>query len=92
MESVQFMQFDGEGNLYVYLPGAGCSGIPRKISQGFSQDDLDNDTSHGFQDSTDMVGKDLSGFSKLKSSNVHKIIPQAGVSTDRLTKRFAFLV
>ena len=40
-ESVQFMQFDKEGNLYVYKPGAGCSGIPHKIPQGFTQDDLD---------------------------------------------------
>ena len=40
-ESVQFMQFDVEGNLFVYEPGAGCSGVPRKIPQGFTQDDLD---------------------------------------------------
>ena len=35
-ESVQFMQFDAEGNLYIYEPGAGCSGVPCKIPQGFS--------------------------------------------------------
>ena len=40
VESVQFMQFDADGNLFVYEPGAGYSGIPRKIQQGFSQEDL----------------------------------------------------
>ena len=38
--SVQFMQFDSNGNLYVYQPGAGCSGTPCKIEQGFSQEEL----------------------------------------------------
>ena len=38
--SVQFMQFDSDGNLYVYEPGTGCSCTPHRIDQGFTQEDL----------------------------------------------------
>ena len=78
VESVQFMQFESEGNLYVYEPGAGCSGIPRKIEQGFTQDEL-NLTSTPSDDvcSSQFVER----FPKLKSENIHKFVPKSGLVT-----------
>ena len=92
VESVQFMQFDCEGNLYVYPPGAGCSGIPRKIPQGFSQEDLSGDNLNVSQHSAEVVGKDYGGINMLKPANLHRIVPQVGVSSDLLRRRFVFSV
>ena len=36
-EDIQFFQFDKDGNMFVYEPGAGCTGIPKKVAPG---DDL----------------------------------------------------
>ena len=33
-EDVQFFQFDQEGNMYVFPPGSGCTGIPRLVQPG----------------------------------------------------------
>ena len=33
-EDVQYFQFDSDGNMYIYEPGAGCSGIPRRVEPG----------------------------------------------------------
>ena len=63
-KSVQFMQFDSDGNLYIYEPGAGCSGIPRKFPQGFTQDDL----------SFTKSGNDWNKFSTVGAMNIHKIV------------------
>ena len=92
VESVQFMQFESEGNLYVYPPGPGCSGIPCKIPQGFSQEDLDDDNLDVSQHCTEVDGKDYGGINMLKASNLHRIVPQVGVSSNRLRRRFVFSV
>ena len=33
-EDVQYFQFDSNGNMYVFEPGAGCSGLARKVEPG----------------------------------------------------------
>ena len=33
-ESVQYFQFDQEGNMFVYPPGGGLSGIPKLVKPG----------------------------------------------------------
>ena len=33
-ESTQFFQFDSKGNMYVYAPGAGCSGDAKLVAPG----------------------------------------------------------
>ena len=33
-EDVQYLQFDAEGNMYIYEAGAGCSGVPRRVAPG----------------------------------------------------------
>ena len=33
-EDVQYFKFDELGNMYVYEPGAGCSGLAEKVSPG----------------------------------------------------------
>ena len=79
VESVQFMQFDNKGNLYVFQAGAGCSGVPRKIEQGFTQEDLDlTQIKSEVPDST--VQQDSKRFTKLPSKNVFRCVPQNGVA------------
>ena len=86
-ESVQFMQFDAEGNLYVYEPGAGCSGVPCKIPQGFSQEDL---KSPGEVTSVTKI-EDSSTFGNVISNDVHCLVPKVGVSSLRLKSRCVLL-
>ena len=33
-ETVQYFQFDGEGNMFIYPPGAGVSGVPKLVRPG----------------------------------------------------------
>ena len=33
-EDVQYFQFDSEGNMFIFEPGAGCTGNVRKVSPG----------------------------------------------------------
>ena len=33
-EDVQYFQFDKDGNMYVYEPGSGCTGVTRKVEPG----------------------------------------------------------
>ena len=33
-EDVQYFQFDHDGNMYVYEPGSGYTGVPRKVEPG----------------------------------------------------------
>ena len=44
-ESVQYFQFDSDGNMYVYPPGGGFSGVPKLVISG---DELFNESSQDF--------------------------------------------
>ena len=33
-ESVQYFQFDGDGNMFIFAPGAGCTGETKLVSPG----------------------------------------------------------
>ena len=72
-EVVQFMQFDCEGNLFVFEPGCGCSGVPRKVSQGSTQQEMLS----VFDDKNDSKSKEIV---KLGQENVYKLKPSAGAS------------
>ena len=90
-QSVQFMQFDKEGNLFVFEPGAGCSGIARKIPQGFSQEDLEFTNEDLYASSTQPFEPKCEIVEESKSNfllKVHKLVPQSGMSSLRLRSRF----
>lgn len=65
-ESIQFMQFDSEGNLLIYEPGAGCSGVAHKIPQGFTQDDL--------QFTQSSKSSKCNKFVSVPNKDIHKIV------------------
>ena len=75
LELVQFMQFDCDGNLYVFKPGCGCSGMPRKVSQGCTQEEMmsvfDSPTEHK-----------LTKFPILSKEQVYKLTPEVGASAN----------
>ena len=33
-EDVQYFQFDKDGNMFIYEPGAGCTGVPKLVPPG----------------------------------------------------------
>ena len=73
------MQFDCDGNLYVYEPEAGCSGTPRKIPQGFTQEDLDFT---GSSKSTDGWNR----FPSIAQQDVHRIVTKNPIKTLTMRK------
>ena len=89
-ESVQFMQFDVERNLFIYEPGAGCSRTPRKITQGFSEEDLkfcNQIPSAGCSQQVTSLGN---MFGESLASDIHRFVPKVGVSSSRLGSRLDF--
>ena len=68
--SVQFMHLDLKCNLFAYQHGARCSGIPHKIEQDFTQEELELVTSgsHG-QDNKPIWNK----FNKVLLTEVHRL-------------------
>ena len=68
------MQFDSDGNLFVYEPGAGCLGTPRKIPQGFTQEDLDFNASKQYTNGWNK-------FASIPKVHVHRIVGQNAVKT-----------
>ena len=74
-ESVQFMQFDAKGNLFVYEPGDRCSGTPHKIDQEFTQEELEIVTSGDKQDADEPI---WNKFGKLESTKLHRLVPKSG--------------
>ena len=70
-ESVQFMQFDSEGNLFIYEPGAGCLGFAHKIPQGFTQDDL--------QFTQSSKSSEWNKFVSVPNKDIHKIVTRSPI-------------
>ena len=77
VESVQFFQFDQEGNMYVFAPGAGCSGDAKLVRPGDEmifngkiEETLDGN-SDGFDASCvkSETGHVYSGSSRVRSFN-----------------------
>ena len=83
-ESVQFMQFDSCGNLYVYEPGAGCSEVPQKIDQGFTQEDLQLSLDVNCQD--DDKQQVWEHYPKIASKDIYKLGLNRGVASMQLRK------
>ena len=79
-ESVQYFQFDEHGNMFVYPPGAGCTGIPRKFNPG---DELDLTNCHDvttYENVTSTTPPAIS-WSKIPTvdvSQIHRFVPQKG--------------
>ena len=42
-ESVQYFQFDSDGNMYVFRPGSGFSGPSIKVDPGFQMEECSQD-------------------------------------------------
>ena len=47
---MQYFQFDNDGNMFVYEPGAGCSGLCVKVDAGFDENQSKNVFSAGSQE------------------------------------------
>ena len=72
-ESVQYFQFDSEGNMFVFEPGAGCSGPSRLVEPG--DDDIFNGESVGktFETETSVVNEsDVHVCTEVKPVQVMK--------------------
>ena len=82
------MQFDKHGNLYVYKPGAGCLGTPRKIDQGFSENDLNFTSSITSETSSQHVTNGGKSSGTLLRQNIHRLVPKVGVSSTGPATRF----
>ena len=65
-ESVQYFQFDKDGNMFVFAPGAGCSGEAALVQPGDELFGYDNIT---IKDEN-CVASDQSGYSEQVRSDV----------------------
>ena len=72
----------------MYEPGAGCLGIPRKIQQGFSQEDLQFVTPNCSQHVTEDVTDEVTKPGKLLTRNIHRLVPKVGVSSSLRFEHF----
>ena len=82
-EDVQYMRFDSCGNLYLYEPGAGMSGIPRKVIELGSDEVIYDDTKPFVEG-----GKKNNGFGKFKglaSDQIHRVVPSRGVAVTNIS-------
>ena len=68
-EDVQYMKFDEKGNLYLYEPGAGMSGEPKRVIE-FGSDEVIYAKSEN--------NKDFSRAGLIDYSKVHRMIPSRG--------------
>ena len=93
---VQFMQFDSDGNLFIFEPGAGCTGTPRMIKQGFSQEDLLFSSGKNGQDITEHVPNDVSNMIskdvKSLALKTHRLVPQVCASVSSRFVKFLSLL
>ena len=80
-ESVQYFQFDSEGNLYVFEPGAGSTGPCVKVEPGFEMGDVSQASILGSDSSQ------RSEFSEVTSSVVKSEISSC-VSKASDSKRY----
>ena len=94
MDVVQFMQFDSDGNLFVFEPGAGCTGTPHKIEQGFLQEDLLFSSEYQCQVITQHVPNDVEEkITKIGNGLAvknHRLVPQHGASVSSRYDIFVF--
>ena len=69
---------------------SGCSGIPRKISQGFSEEELkfDIQTSPAHSSQQFSIGEKSSAT--VLSKDIHRLVPKSGGSVSRSSGRFEF--
>ena len=79
-ESVQYFSFDKEGNMFVYPPGAGCTGIPRKFYPG---DELDLTNYHDVCEDQNVSCSAPPSISwnhipTVDASQIHRLVPQKG--------------
>ena len=75
------MQFDCDGNLFIYEPGAGCLGVPCKIPQGFTQEEMENISSSDNKDGQPLSGSEWNKFPKIDTRIVHRITPKVPVNS-----------
>ena len=75
------MKFDKHGNLYLSDPGAGISGIPKRVIQmGSDEVVYSGDDVNGVKQESDDMEVAERKFNKLASSFIRRIIPNSGDS------------
>ena len=74
-EDVQYMKFDHEGNLYLYEPGSGMSGVPKRVIE-FGSDEVvyAGDYNNSQTDESDKSGM-FDKFQTLSAAKVYHIVP-----------------
>ena len=72
-EDVQYMKFDSQGNLYLYEPGSGISGVPHKVIE-FGSDEIVYDLNENNTKEQDK---------KVKVESVNRLVPKRGASALR---------
>ena len=65
-EDIQYFQFDSSGNMYVFEPGAGMSGIAKKIEPG---EEFSNSWTNHDRSSLNVTS--YSGIASTASSEIH---------------------
>ena len=76
-EDVQYMKFDKDGNLFLYEPGGGMSGVPKRVIE-FGSDEIIYEES-GYSDD-----KKFEKFHSVSAAKVHRIIPNKESVVTRL--------
>ena len=74
-KDVQYMKFDEKGNLYLYEPGSGMSGIPRRVI-AFGSDEVIY--AENCLESSN--SNNLDKFNSVPSCAVHCLVPSKGAS------------
>ena len=74
VESVQFFQFDAEGNMYVFEPGAGCTGQATLVKPG---DEMIFNKTVEFHDDSQVMKEFASELKSTCDSGVHCTAPSS---------------
>ena len=67
-EDVQYFQFDEVGNMFVFEPGAGCTGVPRLVKPGEELIFSSGESNWDFTQSVDNVPSNDMEFNDVPSS------------------------
>ena len=76
------MKFDSDGNLFLFEPGAGMSGTPRRVIE-FGSDEViyaDEENTSDFVTTSNGHSK----FPTLASTKVHRLVPSKGHAITRV--------
>ena len=77
------MRFDSCGNLYLYEPGAGMSGEPKRVIEYGSEEVIY--ATDDVETRLEAPVKSLCKFENVSSSKVHRMVPHNGAVITKIT-------